>query len=205
VAVTRLQFLGSAAASCVVVALNGPTALAATTSADGQVAGRVLDALALTPFNDLPPRDWTAFAEQRLGQMAAGERQAFAGLRGESSRFARMAPEEAARTLAALLVPGYDGGRGIDEAQWTAEIEAQRASVANAPSIPVPANSGTFDRIGVPSSQAVRDGLLVGTSAVDLHASRAAFRALEAATAMAATVIAANGADDRRGCLGVQL
>jgi hypothetical protein len=120
----------------VVVALNGPTALAATTSADGQVAGRVLDALALTPFNDLPPHDWTAFAEQRLGQMAAGERQAFAGLRGESSHFAQMAPEEAARTLAALLVPGYDGGRGIDEAQWTAEIEAQRASVPNAPSDP---------------------------------------------------------------------
>jgi hypothetical protein len=200
VTVTRRQFLGSAAASCAAVALHGPTALAATTSVDAQVAGRVLDALALTPFNDLPARDWTGFAERRLIQVTGSERQAFAALRGASARFAQMAPEEAARVLAGLLLPGYDGARSIGEAQWASEIEAQRAAIANGPPAAVPAQTGTFDRVGLPSSQAVRNRLMVVTSAGDLRASRVAFGVLEAAT-----VMAAQGDDQTRVGLGVQL
>lgn len=181
---TRRQFLGSAAASSALIAFYGSSAFAASVSDEAIVAGRVLDALVLAPFNDLSQRDWAAFVEQRFGADGGGQRQAFAALRAAYPEFAQLSPEDAAQRLARVLLPGYDGPGSIGRVEWMLEIDANRAAIASGPRVPVPAETGRFD--GSRSPQAVLDKLLVITPAAQLRASRVASRALEAANVLAA-------------------
>jgi hypothetical protein len=183
VASTRRQFLRSAAASSAVIAFYGSPAFAAGVSDEALVAGRVLDALVLTSFNNLPQRDWAVFVEQRFRAGAGDQREAFAALRASYPDFAQLSPEAATQRLAHVLLPGYDGPRSIDRARWMLELDANRAAIANGPRMPVPADTGQFD--GSRSPQAVLDKLLVVTPAAELRASRVASRVLEAANVLA--------------------
>lgn len=185
---TRREFLGSAAASSALIALYGPSsAFAASTSDDVAAAAKTLDALARVPTNNLPTRDWASVAEREFAKGAASQREAFAALRGVKPDFAKLSPSQANEELARLLLPGYSGPQRMPAEQWSAQLEAQSAAIANAPKHQVPADTGTFTGAATPISQAARTTLTVKTSAADLKRSRIALRAVEAASGLAAT------------------
>lgn len=183
---SRRQFLGSAVVSSAVIALYGPGALAraAVASDEARVAGRVLDAVSLAPFNDLTPRDWTAFAEQRLSSGAAGERPAFAALKETRPEFAGLSPQEAADRLVRLLLPNYQGPQSMSRQEWMAEVEAQRKAIAGGPDVDVPAETGKFN--AEPASATQREKIMIITPAAQLRAARVSSRVLESANVLVA-------------------
>lgn len=181
---SRREFLGAAAASSALIALYGPGALAnaAVASDEARVAGRVLDAVTLAPFNDLAPRDWAAFAEQRLNGDAAGERPAFVALGKTRSEFAGLTPQDATDRLIRMLIPDYRGPRYLSREEWMAEFDATLKAIADGPDVDAPSETGRFR--ADPASAAERGKYLVITPATELRTSRVASDALQAANAL---------------------